>query len=102
MGRIAELTTFGRAVGETFGEKNVTFLAGSIAYSAFVSLVPLLLFLVLALALFGAGWQGRVLALVTENVSPVVGQFIRRVFRSQAGGAAGSSLVGTVVLVWGR
>ena len=97
----AELRAFVETVGEEFSEKNVTFLAGSIAYSAFVSLVPLLLFMILALALFGAGWQDEVLGLVTENVSPVIGQFIRRVFRSQTGGAAGSSVVGTVVLVWG-
>ncbi len=97
----ADLTTFVKAVGEEFSEKNVTFLAGSIAYSAFVSLVPLLLFLILALTLFGAGWQDQVLSLVTENVSPVIGQFIQRIFRSQTAGAAGSSVVGTVVLVWG-
>ena len=98
----AELKSFVEAVGAEFSEKNVTFLAGSIAYSAFVSLVPLLLFLILALALFGAGWQDRVLSLVTQNVSPIIGQFIQRIFRSQTGGAAaGSSVVGTVVLVWG-
>jgi len=97
----SELASVGRAVGAEFREKNVTFLAGSIAYNAFVSLVPLLLFVVLSLALLGAGWRERVLTLVTTNVSPTIGAFIEEFFRQQAGGAAGSSVVGLVVLVWG-
>lgn len=101
MAGASEFVAFARAVGAEFSEKNITFLAGSIAYSAFVSLVPLLLFLVFALALLGAGWQDQVLSLVTRNVSPVIGRFIRQIFRSRAGEAAGSSFVGTVVLVWG-
>ncbi len=36
-----------------FSEKNVTFLAGSIAYNAFVSLVPLILFFFLAVSIVG-------------------------------------------------
>ncbi|WP_433629840.1 YihY/virulence factor BrkB family protein [Halomicrococcus sp. NG-SE-24] len=90
-----------KAIKAEFSEKNVTFLAGSIAYNAFVSLVPLLLFLVLALALFGANWQNEVLGLITRNVSPVVGNYLEQIFQSRASGAAGSSLVGVVVLVWG-
>lgn len=98
---ISELTVLGKAVGAEFSEKNVTFLAGSIAYNAIVSLVPLLLFFILALTLFGAGWQDQFLTLITQNVSPTIGQFIERIFQSQASGAAGSSVVGVVVLVWG-
>jgi membrane protein len=98
---VSELESVGRAVAAEFSEKNVTFLAGSIAYDAFVSLVPILLFLVLALALLGAGWEDRFLALVSRNVSPTIGRFIRQIFRGQVGGAAGSSLVGFLVLVWG-
>ena len=101
MASTSAFVDFARAVVAEFRAKKISFLAGSIAYSAFVSLVPLLLFLVFALALFGAGWQDQVLSLVTRNVSPVIGRFIRRIFRSQAGEAAGSSAVGTVVLVWG-
>ncbi|MBX0322626.1 YihY/virulence factor BrkB family protein [Halomicroarcula sp. F13] len=97
----ANVTSVLRTVGTEFSEKNVTFLAGSIAYTAFVSLVPLLLFVVLALALVGAGWEQRFLALVSANVSPVVGQLIDRLLQSRGGSAGPSSLVGVVVLVWG-
>ena len=39
-----------KLVKSVFSEKNVTFLAGRIAYSAFVSLVPLLMFVLLAVS----------------------------------------------------
>ena len=89
-----------KAVGEAFRDKNVTFLAGSIAYNAFVSLVPILLFAVFVVAFFGAGWQEQVLTVVTENVSPAIGSFIERLFATQSSSATGSSVVGFVVLVW--
>ena len=101
MANTSRVVSTAKAVGSEFSEKNVTFLAGSIAYNAFISLVPVLLFFVLALALFGVGWQDRVVSLITQNVSPAIGQMIRRIFSSQTGGATGSSVVGLVVLVWG-
>lgn len=84
-----------------FREKNVTFLAGSIAYTAFISLMPLLLFVVLALAVVDVGLEGRFLALVTNTVSPTIGAFIEQRFQREANGAAGQSLLGLIVLVWG-
>ena len=98
---LSELASVGKRVGTEFREKNVTFLAGSIAYNAFVSLVPLLLFVVLSLALVGAGWGEQFLTLVTTTVSPTIGAFIEEVFQQQTSGTAGSSVVGLVVLVWG-
>jgi membrane protein len=100
MSATSELAGFGRAVGAEFSDKNVTFLAGSIAYNAFVSLVPLLLFCVLAFAFFGTGWQDEFLTLATHHVSPMIAQVIKRLFQSQTSGAAGSSVFGLVVLVW--
>jgi len=97
----SEIASLGKRVGAEFSDKNVTFLAGSIAYNAFVSLVPLLLFVVLSLAVVGAGWEERFLALVTTNVSPTIGAVIEEIFRQEASGAAGSSVVGLTVLVWG-
>lgn len=89
-----------KAVGEAFREKNVTFLAGSIAYNAFVSLVPILLFFVLVVAFFGTGWQDQILSTITQNVSPAIGDFIERLFATQADKVTGSSVVGFAVLVW--
>ncbi|MFD1514479.1 YihY/virulence factor BrkB family protein [Halomarina rubra] len=89
-----------------FSEKNVTFLAGSIAYSAFVSLVPLVMFFFLAVALAGAPeLQDRIVTVATENVSPSVGEVIQVMIDSQSdsgtGSAVGASIIGVLTLVWG-
>ncbi|MFC6835851.1 YihY/virulence factor BrkB family protein [Halomarina ordinaria] len=89
-----------------FSEKNVTFLAGSIAYSAFVSLVPLIMFVILAVSIAGApGLQDRIVEVATENVSPSVGGVIGVMIDSQSSAGAGStvsaSIIGVLTLVWG-
>ncbi|WP_323676096.1 YihY/virulence factor BrkB family protein [Halorubellus sp. PRR65] len=89
-----------------FGERNVTFLAGSIAYSAFVSLVPLLLFFFLVVSVLGAPeLQGRIVDVTTESVSPAVGGVIEVMIASQAdastGSTVGASVIGALTLAWG-
>ncbi|XVH33250.1 YihY/virulence factor BrkB family protein (plasmid) [Haloferacaceae archaeon DSL9] len=89
-----------------FSEKNVTFLAGSIAYSAFVSLVPLVLFFFLVVSVAGApGLQQRVVDVATQSVSPSVGGVIEVMINQQSGAGTGStvsaSIIGALTLVWG-
>ncbi|WP_435361018.1 YihY/virulence factor BrkB family protein [Haloarchaeobius sp. DFWS5] len=98
---VSSATTFVRTVAGEVKSKNVTFLAGSIAYSAFVSMVPLLLFVMLGIAFFAPNLQADVLELATTNVSPVLEDFLRQMFESQSGDAAGSSVLGFLLLVWG-
>ncbi|MWG36407.1 YihY/virulence factor BrkB family protein [Halomarina oriensis] len=95
-----------KATGAVFSEKNVTFLAGSIAYSAFVSLVPLVMFFFLVVALAGAPeLQDSIVTVATENVSPAVGEVIGVMIDSQSesgtGSAVGASIIGILTLVWG-
>jgi membrane protein len=95
-----------RPVLSVFSEKNVTFLAGSIAYSAFVSLVPLVMFVLLAVSVFGAPeLQQDVIDLATDNVSPSVGGVIEVMIEQQRDAGSGStvsaSLIGVLTLVWG-
>ncbi|WP_227132875.1 YihY/virulence factor BrkB family protein [Halorubellus salinus] len=95
-----------KEVKAVFGEKNVTFLAGSIAYSAFVSLVPLLLFLFLVVSALGAPeLQTRIVDVATQSVSPAVGGVIEVMIESQRDASTGSTLgatvIGALVLVWG-
>ncbi|MFC6954380.1 YihY/virulence factor BrkB family protein [Halorubellus litoreus] len=95
-----------KEVKTVFGEKNVTFLAGSIAYSAFVSLVPLLLFLFLVVSVLGAPeLQARIVEVATQSVSPAVGGVIEVMIDSQRDASTGSTLgatvIGALVLVWG-
>ncbi|WP_435318836.1 YihY/virulence factor BrkB family protein [Haloarchaeobius sp. TZWSO28] len=95
-----------KLVKHVFSEKNVTFLAGSIAYSAFVSLVPLLLFFFLAVSVFGAPeLQDRIVEVTTSSVSPAVGGVIEVMIEQQrsagAGSTVGASVIGVLTLVWG-
>lgn len=94
-----------KLVKEIFSEKNVTFLAGSIAYSAFVSLVPLLMFVLLAVSFVNPQLQQQVISVATNNVSPSVGGVIQVMIEQQSGAGAGStitaSIIGILTLVWG-
>lgn len=95
-----------KQVWAVFGEKNGTFLAGAIAYSAFVSLVPLVLFLFLVVAVLGApDLQARIVDVATDSVSPAVGGVIEVMIDSQNDASTGSTLsatvIGALVLVWG-
>ncbi|WP_435334360.1 YihY/virulence factor BrkB family protein [Haloarchaeobius sp. TZWWS8] len=95
-----------KATRTLFSEKNVTFLAGSIAYSAFVSLVPLVMFFFLAVSVFGAPeLQERIVEVTTTNVSPAVGGVIEVMIEQQStagtGSTVGASLIGVLTLVWG-
>ncbi|WP_435334908.1 YihY/virulence factor BrkB family protein [Haloarchaeobius sp. TZWWS8] len=101
MGTLSSVKAFVTAVAAETSEKHVTFLAGGIAYNAFISMVPLLLFLLFAISFFGPGLEERVLELVTNNVSQTIGTLLEEILKRQSEGATGSSLVGLVVLVWG-
>jgi membrane protein len=95
-----------KPVMRVFREKNVTFLAGSIAYSAFVSLVPLVMFFLIGVSVLGAPeLQDQVVEVATERVSPSVGGIIEVMIENQrdagSGSTIGSSLIGVVTLVWG-
>jgi membrane protein len=95
-----------KLVKSVFSEKNVTFLAGSIAYSALVSLIPLILFFFLAVTVFGAPeLQERIIEITTNSVSPAIGGIIEVMIEEQrntgTGSTVGASLIGVVTLVWG-
>jgi len=84
-------------------DDDVPFMAGSIAYNAFVSLFPLLVLLFIAVAIVGdEQLAGRVVEL-TEGVFPrSVQELLRDTISDRDGvGSAGASVIGFVTLVWG-
>jgi membrane protein len=93
-----------RVVTETWREardQHVTFMAGSIAYHAFVSMLPLLLFLLVALSTIGN-------EALTRRLTDLTGTFLtpyarRLLFDSlnAASALTGLSVVGAVTLLWG-
>jgi membrane protein len=81
--------------------KEVPFMAGSIAYSAFVSLLPLVLLLMIAASVLGGESLANHVQLVTESYLSPSGQSLLADSISQASGQAGLSILGLVVLLWG-
>ncbi|MEZ3116484.1 YihY/virulence factor BrkB family protein [Halobaculum sp. MBLA0147] len=95
------VVTVARALVREARAEQLTFLAGSIAYHAFVSLLPLLLLLVLVLSALGELAPTEAVftvvgAAFTEGAADVLLGELRRTSRSRR-----LSLVGGLVLVWG-
>ena len=91
----------GRAIVREARAENVTFMAGSIAYHAFVSMLPLLLFVLTVLATIGnAGLEGAVIGIVEAMLTPEASAALVDQLR-QAGSATGLSVLGGLVLLWG-
>ncbi|GGM58357.1 membrane protein [Halarchaeum rubridurum] len=81
-------------------ERNLTFVAGAIAYAAFVSLVPLLvLVFALAAALRGPATADAVVAALQGFLSPNAADLLRGALTNRTG-AFGTSLLGVVLLAW--
>ncbi|XVH31427.1 YihY/virulence factor BrkB family protein [Haloferacaceae archaeon DSL9] len=91
----------GRAVADEFGEKNVAFMAGSIAYNAFISLVPLLVLLFFAVSVVGSGeLESRLTSLTMTHLTPGAGEALEDTLAGAEDGA-GLSIIGFVALLWG-
>ncbi|QLC33255.1 YihY/virulence factor BrkB family protein [Halarchaeum sp. CBA1220] len=81
-------------------DRNLTFVAGAIAYAAFVSLVPLLvLVFALAAAIRGPGAADAVVATLQGFLSPNAADLLRNALASKTG-AFGTSLFGVALLAW--
>ncbi len=97
-GRVVEV---GRALVHEARVENVTFLAGSIAYHAIVSLLPLLVLVLGGLSTIGDGALRDNFQQMAESVlSQSAGDEVSRQLVS-AGHSTGLSIVGLVLLVWG-
>ena len=90
-----------RAVVEEVRRENVSLLAASIAYSAFVSLLPLLvLLLFVALAVGRETLSARVVELAGWVLVPTARGVLADAL-ANASARTGASLVGVVTLLWG-
>jgi len=74
-----------RGIAQESKEKNVPFMAGSIAYSAFVSLLPLVLLLTIAASVLGGGALADRVRGLTESYLTPSGQTLLIDSISQAG-----------------
>lgn len=97
------LVAFVRAVVDVARRQNVSFMAGSLSYYAFVALVPLGALVMVALALAGLeSFAEHVVSLTGSPLSPQVETLLRRnVVDTTVSGAVGASVVVIVTALWG-
>ncbi|SEW13011.1 YihY/virulence factor BrkB family protein [Natrinema salifodinae] len=90
-----------RDVAAVIDEHNVTFMAGSIAHAAFLSLLPLLLLLFIIAGAVGNDYlTEQLVAMARDHLSPA-GQGLVYEALTHASERAGASLIGLVSLLWG-
>jgi len=89
-----------KAVVDTAQEQQITFLAASVAYYAFVSLLPaLLLLLVLASTIGGEAFAEQIVGATQEFLTPAGEDAISGAIED-APGRGGATIVGVGVLIW--
>jgi membrane protein len=95
-----------RAIGVTRSVINgirsdqVTFIAASLAYYAFISLIPLLLLaFVIASAIYGNEFAQGVATPVKNAVGPQAGQLVENALTSDSG-QGGATIFGILLLLW--
>ena len=98
---IGRAIEFGREVVRVMRKHNITFMAGSIAHAAFLSLLPLLvLLLIIAAAVGNELLTERIVELSDAYLSPA-GEGLVFDALTHASERAGASVIGVVSLVWG-
>ncbi|WP_049923358.1 YhjD/YihY/BrkB family envelope integrity protein [Halopiger djelfimassiliensis] len=93
--------SFGKTVVRGIQEKNVPFMAASIAYQAFISLLPLLVLVFFLVTIVGDEAFAAAVSETTEGFLPESGQLLVENAIEDSPATAGSTLVGLVVLLWG-
>lgn len=98
---LRDLSSTVRAVVRETRRENVSLLAASIAYSAFVSLIPLLALLLFVTLAVGRETLAERVVELTEGVLVPTAQGVLADALVDASARAGASLVGVVTLLWG-
>lgn len=89
-----------RALVRAARSEQLTFIAASLAYYAFVSLFPLLLLVLVAASVFGGPeFADALAARASETLAPAAGEFVYDTLVG-ADVRGGATLVGVAVLVW--
>ncbi|MEM4781523.1 MAG: YhjD/YihY/BrkB family envelope integrity protein [Halalkalicoccus sp.] len=100
MSRIGNAVEIGRAVVEEVQENEATFLAASIAYYAFVSLIPLLAFVFIAASVIGGQeLANQIVAQSGEYLAPSGQEALDQAITAESG-RGGAGIASAVVLLW--
>ncbi|MBZ6493773.1 YhjD/YihY/BrkB family envelope integrity protein [Natrinema longum] len=92
---------FAKSVATGIQEKNVTFMAASIAYQAFISLIPLLVLVFFLVSFVGDEGLATQVSSATEGFLPESGRVVLEDGIEGTTGSAGTSIIGLLVLLWG-
>jgi membrane protein len=92
---------FAKSVVAGIQEKNVPFMAASIAYHAFISLIPLLVLVFFLVSITGDEQFAADVTATTEGFLPESGQLLLEESLEESPATAGASIIGFVTLVWG-
>lgn len=85
----------------TFTERQVPFMAGSVAFSAFLSILPLLVLLFVVLAVVGDGALVDRVVEASSEFLPAAAQDLLSESLQRQTGVSSTSIIGGVALVWG-
>lgn len=100
-GRTRRTLAIARAVVSAFRSDQVSFIAASLAYYAFVSLLPLLLLALVAAATFGGpDLVASITDRVTGALGPAAGSLVRDALVTAGQAGVGAGVVGLAVLLW--
>ncbi|WP_424020028.1 YihY/virulence factor BrkB family protein (plasmid) [Halorientalis pallida] len=98
---VDDATTLVRDIVAEFRERDVPFMAGSLAYSAFVSLLPFMLLVVIAVSWIGGEQLVAVVLSLTRRYLSPAGQNVVFDALTHASGRFGLSVLGLLALSWG-
>ena len=97
---MSRVATVVRSVVALYRERDIPFPAGSVAYSAFVSLIPLVLLSLIATSVFGGeAFRQYVLDVARQYLAPDTAGVVKQSI-TQAADRVGFSLLGFVALLW--
>ncbi|WP_256684842.1 YihY/virulence factor BrkB family protein [Halococcus qingdaonensis] len=97
--RTDDLLSIGRTVVAVARQEQITLMAASLAYYLFTALVPLLLFSVIALSLFGHGLLGQLSGTASGTVLPS-GVSVPKTLLANTQGRFRAAVLGAVILAW--
>lgn len=96
----ARATSFGQSFVGEVQDKNITFIAASLAYYAFVSLIPLLLLLLVSVSVVGGDGLSQQIADAAGGALSPSGAGLVSDAISNENGAAGATVISLLALLW--
>jgi len=97
---VSRTVTVVRSIVDLYRDRDIPFLAGSVAYAAFVSLIPLVLLLVIvASAVGGESFRQYVIDLAAQYLTPSALGIVESSI-TDSSSQVGFSLLGGVALLW--